>query len=62
MEKIYVILKAAYLCFASNTGLMLNSMVKAARFRGDNMVKFLDMKDPDNWFVSIETTYVREDK
>ena len=44
---------AAYLCFASNTGLMFNSMIKVARFQGDTMVKFIDMKDYNTNLVSV---------
>jgi len=36
---------AAYLCFSQDTDLMFNAIVKAARFQGERMVKFLDMKD-----------------
>jgi ATP-dependent DNA helicase RecG len=43
----------AYLCFSEDTGMMFNSMIKAARFQGDKMVKFLDMKDYNTNLVSV---------
>src|SRR3989339_479109 len=41
------ITNAGYLCFVKQNRLMPNAVIKAARFKGNNMVKFIDMKDFD---------------
>ena len=50
---------AAYLCFAVSTGRMLNSMIKVARFQGDTMVKFIDMKDYNTNLVSVVNEVIK---
>ena len=50
---------AAYLCFAQNTGLLFNALIKAARFQGERMVKFLDMKDFDSNLITAVNEVIK---
>jgi len=46
------IMRAAYLCFAKKLSLMPNAVVKAARFKGVTVVKFLDEKEFDGDIIN----------
>ena len=51
------ITNAAYLCFVKKNALMPNAIIKAARFKGDSMVHFIDMKDFDtNIITAVKDT------
>ena len=51
------IANAAYLCFVKKNTLMPNAVIKAARFKGNSMVHFIDMKDFDtNIITAVENT------
>jgi len=51
------ITNAAYLCFVKKNSLMPNAIMKAARFKGNSMVHFIDMKDFDtNIITAVEDT------
>ena len=51
------ITNAAYLCFVKKNTLMPNAIIKAARFKGNSMVHFIDMKDFDtNIITAAEDT------
>ena len=43
---------AGYLCFVKQNFWMINAIVKAARFKGKSMEKFIDMKDFDANIIS----------
>ncbi len=51
------ITNAAYLCFVKKNTLMPNAIIKAARFKGNSMVHFIDMKDFDtNIITAVKDT------
>lgn len=51
------ITNTAYLCFVKKNTLMPNAIIKAARFKGNSMVHFIDMKDFDtNIITAVEDT------
>ena len=51
------ITNAAYLCFVNRNFLMPNSIIKAARFKGNSTIHFIDMKDIDtNIINAVEET------
>jgi ATP-dependent DNA helicase RecG len=50
-----VLLNAAYLCFAKENKRYANAIVKAARFKGNDVVTFIDMKEfTSNLVVAVD--------